>query len=125
MLVPVLLFILLSPGLLLTLPPVGKKVFMSGQTSIQAVLVHALVFAAALYLLKKNDLWKTKEEFAIVGQDSKNVKMANIIVALMTSLLFVITSLSDGLPNAAVMYLGAFISFVAAILSFIVYNTDC
>jgi hypothetical protein len=124
MLVPVLLFILLSPGLLLTLPPVGKKVFMSGQTSIQAVLVHALVFAAALYLLKKNDLWKTKEEFAIVGQDSKNVKMANIIVALMTSLLFVITSLSDGM-NPSVMYLGAFISFVAAILSFIVYNTDC
>jgi hypothetical protein len=124
MLVPVLLFILLSPGLLLTLPPVGKKVFMSGQTSIQAVLVHALVFAAALYLLKKNDLWKTKEEFAIVGKDSKNVKMANIIVALMTSLLFVITSLSDGM-NPSVMYLGAFISFVAAILSFIVYNTDC
>jgi hypothetical protein len=124
MLVPVLLFILLSPGLLLTLPPVGKKVFMSGQTSIQAVLVHALVFAAALYLLKKNDLWKTKEEFAIVGQDSKNVKMANIIVALMTCLLFVITSLSDGM-NPSVMYLGAFISFVAAILSFIVYNTDC
>lgn len=124
MLVPVLLFILLSPGLLLTLPPVGKKVFMSGQTSIQAVLVHALVFAAALYLLKKNGVWKTKEEFAIVGNDSKNVKMANIIVALMTSLLFIITSLSEQM-NAAVMYLGAFISFVGAILSFIVYNTDC
>ena len=124
MLVPVLLFILLSPGLLLTLPPVGKKVFMSGQTSIQAVLVHALVFAAALYLLKKNGVWKTKEGFVVVGQDSKNVKMANIIVALMTSLLFIITSLSEQM-NAAVMYLGAFISFVGAILSFIVYNTDC
>ena len=121
MLVPVLLFILLSPGLLLTLPPVGKKVFMSGQTSIQAVLVHALVFAAALYVLKKNDLY---EGFAITGNDAKNVKMANIILAIMTCLLFTITSLSDGM-NTAVMYLGAFIAFISAIVSFIVYNTCC
>jgi hypothetical protein len=39
-----LLFILLSPGVLLTLPPVGSKVFMSGKTSLIAVLVHAVVF---------------------------------------------------------------------------------
>jgi hypothetical protein len=122
MLVPVLLFILLSPGLLLTLPPVGKKVFMSGQTSIQAVLVHALVFAAALYVLKKNDLY---EGFApIVGDNAKNIKMANIILAIMTCLLFTITSLSSEM-NTAVMYLGAFIAFIAAIVSFLVYNTCC
>jgi len=122
MLVPVLLFILLSPGLLLTLPPVGKKVFMSGQTSIQAVLVHALVFAAALYVLKKNDLY---EGFApIVGDDAKNIKMANIILAIMTCLLFTITSLSEGM-NTAVMYLGAFIAFVSAIVAIIVNYTCC
>lgn len=46
------LFVLLSPGLLLTLPPVGKKMFMSGQTSVQSVLVHALVFGGLLYVLK-------------------------------------------------------------------------
>jgi hypothetical protein len=51
MLAEVVLFILLSPGLLLTLPPVGKKIFMSCQTSTAAVLVHALVFAFALYYL--------------------------------------------------------------------------
>jgi len=51
MLAEVVLFILLSPGLLLTLPPVGKKIFMSCQTSTVAVLVHALVFAFALYYL--------------------------------------------------------------------------
>ena len=51
MLGAVVLFILLSPGLLLTLPPVGKKVFMSCQTSVAAVLVHALVFAVALAYL--------------------------------------------------------------------------
>lgn len=39
-----LLFILLSPGVLLTLPPVGGKIFMSGKTSLIAVLVHAVVF---------------------------------------------------------------------------------
>jgi hypothetical protein len=45
----VILFILLSPGLLLTIPPVGKKLFMSCQTSTLAVFVHALVFGLALY----------------------------------------------------------------------------
>ena len=51
MLAEVVLFILLSPGLLLTLPPVGKKIFRSCQTSTAAVFVHALVFAFALYYL--------------------------------------------------------------------------
>jgi hypothetical protein len=39
-----LLFVLLSPGVLLTLPPGGRGIFMSGQTSLVAVIVHALVF---------------------------------------------------------------------------------
>lgn len=39
-----LLFILLSPGVLLTLPPIGGRMFMTGKTSIMAVLVHAVVF---------------------------------------------------------------------------------
>lgn len=43
-----LLFILLSPGVLLTLPPVGKNIFMSCQTSLLAVLVHAVIFAVVL-----------------------------------------------------------------------------
>ena len=47
-----LLFIILSPGFLLTIPPVGKKVLMSGQTSIQSVLVHAVIFTAILYGIK-------------------------------------------------------------------------
>jgi len=48
-----LLFILLSPGVLLTLPPVGKKIFMSGQTSVAAILVHALIFTLVLYGIKQ------------------------------------------------------------------------
>lgn len=51
MLAEVVLFILLSPGLLLTLPPVGKKVLFSCKTSTAAVLVHALVFYLALMFL--------------------------------------------------------------------------
>ena len=42
------LFVLLSPGMLLTLPPVGKQIFMSGKTSMIAVLVHAVVFYVLL-----------------------------------------------------------------------------
>ena len=42
------LFVLLSPGVLLTLPPVGGKILMSGKTSLIAVLVHAVVFYVLL-----------------------------------------------------------------------------
>lgn len=51
--VTVALFILLSPGFFVTLPPGSKGVLMSGQTSISAVLVHAVVFMGALWLLKR------------------------------------------------------------------------
>ncbi len=48
------LFVLLQPGLLLTLPAVGRRVFMSGKTSVTAVLVHALVFVLVVYLLRRS-----------------------------------------------------------------------
>ncbi len=38
-----LLFILLSPGFLQTLPPIGR-VWMSRKTSVMAILVHATLF---------------------------------------------------------------------------------
>jgi len=43
--VPAILFIILSPGLFLTIPPGSGGLFMSGQTSLQSVAVHTLVFA--------------------------------------------------------------------------------
>ncbi len=43
-----ILFIVLSPGIVLTLPPGSKGVFASCQTSLLAVLVHAVVFYLAL-----------------------------------------------------------------------------
>lgn len=56
-LLPVVLFVVLSPGLLLTIPGSGSGLkavvnFASGKTSIPAVLVHAGVFFLALSLLK-------------------------------------------------------------------------
>ena len=44
LLLATVLFVLLSPGVLLTLPPVGGRIWMSGKTSLVAVLVHAVVF---------------------------------------------------------------------------------
>lgn len=47
------LFFLLSPGVLLTLPPCSKGVWMSRQTSISAALVHALVFVLVYTVAEK------------------------------------------------------------------------
>lgn len=44
LLLATLLFVVLSPGVLLTIPPVGSKILMSGKTSLIAVLVHAVIF---------------------------------------------------------------------------------
>ena len=48
-----ILFFLLSPGVLLTLPPIGGRVFFSGKTSVLAAAVHAIVFVIVVCLLKK------------------------------------------------------------------------
>ena len=47
------LFIILSPGILLSIPPGSKGLFMSRQTSVQSAVVHAVVFALAFALLRK------------------------------------------------------------------------
>ncbi len=46
------LFFLLSPGVILTLPPGNKGMFFSCQTSIAAAIVHALVFVLVMCYLK-------------------------------------------------------------------------
>jgi hypothetical protein len=51
-LVPLVLFVLLAPGVLLTLPPGSKGIFMSGQTSGTAVIVHTIVFAIVFAMLR-------------------------------------------------------------------------
>jgi hypothetical protein len=53
LLVTTTLFLALSPGLLLTLPPGSGGVFASGQTSLPAVLTHSIVFAVVFALLRR------------------------------------------------------------------------
>jgi hypothetical protein len=59
----VVLFLLLQPGLLLTIPPVGKKIWMSGKTSITAIMVHALIFAAIIYFKSSIPILRDFEGF--------------------------------------------------------------
>jgi hypothetical protein len=56
------LFVLLSPGVLLTLPAGSKGVFFSGQTSLAAAVVHGLVFVLVCCYFKR-----TLEGFADEG----------------------------------------------------------
>jgi hypothetical protein len=53
LLVTTALFVILSPGILLTLPPGSSGVFTSGQTSLAAAVTHSLVFALVFALLRK------------------------------------------------------------------------
>lgn len=50
--VPAILFILLSPGVLLNIPPVGGKFLMTGRTTLPSILVHTLVFAVVYGFLR-------------------------------------------------------------------------
>ena len=56
LLVTTALFLALSPGLLLTLPPGSGGVFRSGQTSLPAALTHAIVYAVIFAVLRRNFL---------------------------------------------------------------------
>lgn len=53
LLVTTTLFLALSPGLLLTLPPGKGGAFRSGETSQVAILTHSVVFAVVFALLRK------------------------------------------------------------------------
>jgi hypothetical protein len=53
LLLATVLFVLLSPGVLLTLPPVGGQIWMSRKTSLLAVAVHALVFYVLLSMRRQ------------------------------------------------------------------------
>jgi hypothetical protein len=52
LIVPAVLFVLLTPGLLLTIPPKNGGFWMSGQTSPAAVGAHTLVFALVFAFMR-------------------------------------------------------------------------
>lgn len=69
-----LLFFVLSPGVLLTLPPGSKGVFMSRQTSLLSALVHAVVFA---FVSKKVWMWvKSRNYEGFCAEDEVEVSGA-------------------------------------------------
>jgi hypothetical protein len=74
------LFVLLSPGVLLTLPPIGGKIFMSGKTSLIAVLVHAVVFYLLLSMRRQipviNVIFEGFEAEGEMGQPMSTKKEA-------------------------------------------------
>ena len=65
-----ILFFLLSPGVLLTLPSGSKGIWMSRQTSIAAAATHSFVFVVVLTLVKKY-LWEI-EGFSTSTKLAKN-----------------------------------------------------
>lgn len=53
LLVTTVLFLALSPGMLLTLPPGKGGMFMSGETSQSAIVAHTVVYAVVFALIRK------------------------------------------------------------------------
>ena len=53
LIVTTVLFLALSPGLLLTIPPGSGGLIRSGETSIAAALTHSVVFAVVFALLRR------------------------------------------------------------------------
>ena len=45
LIVPALLFVLLTPGVILMLPPNGGPIFFSGNTGLVPIMVHSLIFS--------------------------------------------------------------------------------
>lgn len=74
--IDILIFILLSPGLLLTIPPGSKGLWMSRETSITAIVVHALLFGACLYIVRTYVMPKRVEAFQGSGLSSKQQSAA-------------------------------------------------
>ena len=51
--VPMILFIILAPGLILSIPPTSNGLFATGEVNISSVIVHAIVFAVIYYFLRE------------------------------------------------------------------------
>jgi hypothetical protein len=69
------LFFVLSPGVVLTIPAGSKGFLFSGQTSVTAAIVHALVFVLVLCFLK-NQFPVVTEGFEMCAEDEVRVSGA-------------------------------------------------
>ena len=122
-----LLFILLSPGFLLTIPPVGKKIFMSGQTSLTSVVAHALIFAGILYGLMAIKKYKGKEGFSGSWADPKwqQLQLAGAACAGIGLATFVGGQLKDmGNQTAGLELAVVSLVITGAIQMYLAYNPE-
>jgi hypothetical protein len=53
LIVPAVMFLVLSPGFLVTLPPGPGGIFMSRETSTSSIVVHTIVFTVIFATLRK------------------------------------------------------------------------
>jgi len=73
-----LLFIVLSPGLLITIPAGKKGMWMSRQTSITSILVHAVIFIIIYQLyLNTCSVWEGFEDSS--GTDVSGSKVISAV----------------------------------------------
>jgi len=96
MLFETILFVLLSPGVLLTLPAVGKGIFMTNRTSTLSVFLHAAIFGVILYAA--SIYYGKKEGFNIglipPGLDIGSTLGAKVILLFVGWLLLLIVTLT-------------------------------
>ena len=72
------LFIVLSPGLLITIPAGKKGMWMSRQTSVAAILTHALIFVTVYQLyLNSCSVWERFED--VSGTDVSGEKVVSAV----------------------------------------------
>jgi hypothetical protein len=83
-----ILFIILSPGLIITIPNISESIFRSGYTNNIAVLVHAILFFTIQKLVYLNQF-----PFYFLNNISREIsKNVREIPSLLSTLLFIILS---------------------------------
>ncbi len=97
-----ILFFILSPGILLTIPPVGKKIFRSGQTSMIAALVHAIVFVGILYLLESQGWIEDFKNKRKHGKGKKGKKSASTSSSASTTASTTTTTSTPTTPSVTI-----------------------
>jgi hypothetical protein len=76
-----ILFIILSPGIILNLPSINNKYFFTNKTNLLCAFIHSIIFAIIIYLLN-NCLYTKKimnEHFTKIHKNKKEYNCLNIL----------------------------------------------
>ena len=92
-----LLFFLISPGVLLTLPAGSKGLWMSRQTSVASALVHALVFVVGVSLLNDDEEgFNNKEIYSNIKRTTFYMFIVFVIGSILVNIALSWPELSKG-----------------------------